>query len=85
MGIACRNRRWRCVGLARAALPFDGMRAFLTTGILGGFTTFSAFSLDAALLIERADWWGAMFYMLGSVVLSVLALLGGLSLVRSFS
>jgi len=61
------------------------MRAFLTTGILGGFTTFSAFSLDAALLIERGDWGAALLYMLGSVVLSVLALFGGLFLVRAFS
>ena len=61
------------------------LRAFLTTGILGGFTTFSAFSLDAALLIERGDWGGALLYMLGSVVLSVLALFGGLFLVRAFS
>lgn len=60
------------------------MRAFLTTGILGGFTTFSAFSLDAALLIERGDWWAALLYMIGSVVLSVAALFGGLSLVRAF-
>jgi CrcB protein len=61
------------------------MRAFLTTGILGGFTTFSAFSLDAALLIERGDWLGAFLYMVGSVALSVLALFGGLSMVRAFS
>ena len=61
------------------------MRAFLTTGILGGFTTFSAFSLDAALLIEHGDWLGAFLYMVGSVALSVLALFGGLSLVRAFS
>lgn len=61
------------------------MRAFLTTGILGGFTTFSAFSLDAALLIERGDWLMAAFYMVGSVALSVLALFGGLALVRGFA
>ena len=61
------------------------MRAFLTTGILGGFTTFSAFSLDAALLIERGDWLGAFLYMVGSVALSVLALFGGLAFVRAFS
>jgi len=58
------------------------MRAFLTTGILGGFTTFSTFSLDAALLIERGDWVGALTYMIGSVVLSVGALFAGLWLVR---
>ena len=58
------------------------MRAFLTTGILGGFTTFSTFSLDSALLIERGDWPGALIYMIGSVVLSVSALFFGLWLVR---
>src|SRR3977135_3282912 len=56
------------------------IRALLTTGILGGFTTFSAFSLDTALLIERGDWTGAALYMIGSVVLSVAALFGGLAL-----
>jgi CrcB protein len=61
------------------------MRAFLTTGILGGFTTFSTFSLDTVLLIERGDWLGAAFYVIGSVVLSVGALFGGLWLVRSFA
>ena len=61
------------------------MRAFLTTGILGGFTTFSTFSLDAALLIERGDWLGAVTYMVGSVLLSLGALFAGLWLVRSFA
>jgi CrcB protein len=61
------------------------LRAFLTTGILGGFTTFSAFSLDAALLIERGDLFSAALYMIGSVALSVLALFGALALVRGFA
>ena len=61
------------------------MRAFLTTGILGGFTTFSTFSLDAALLIERGDWLLAAAYVAGSAVLSIVALFGGLSLIRAFS
>ena len=61
------------------------IRALLTTGILGGFTTFSAFSLDTALLIERGDWVGAGAYMVGSVVLSAGALFAGLFLVRSFA
>ena len=61
------------------------LRAFLTTGILGGFTTFSAFSLDSALLIERGEWVSAGSYMAGSVVLSVGALFVGLWLVRSFA
>jgi CrcB protein len=61
------------------------MRAFLTTGILGGFTTFSTFSLDTALLIERGDWVGAALYIVGSVALSVAALFSGLWLVRSLA
>jgi CrcB protein len=61
------------------------LRAFLTTGVLGGFTTFSAFSLDSALLIERGEWMSAGSYMVGSVVLSVGALFAALWLVRSFA
>ncbi len=59
------------------------MRLFLTTGVLGGFTTFSAFSLDAALLLERHAYWPAAAYMAGSVLLSLLALFAGLSLFRT--
>lgn len=61
------------------------LRAFLTTGILGGFTTFSAFSLDSAVLIERGEWIGAGSYIVGSVVLSIAALFAGIWLVRSFA
>lgn len=61
------------------------MRALLTTGILGGFTTFSTFSLDTVLLIERGDWGLAALYALASVVLSVGALFAGLFLVRGFA
>ncbi len=61
------------------------IRAFLTTGILGGFTTFSAFSLDTALLIERGDWIGSAAYIVASVALSVAALFTGLWLVRAFA
>ena len=59
------------------------LRAFLTTGFLGGFTTFSAFSLDTALMIERGDWGAAALYILASVALSVGALFLGLWLIRS--
>lgn len=55
-------------------------RLFLTTGILGGFTTFSAFSLDAALLVERHSYALAAGYIVGSVGVSVVALFLGLSL-----
>ena len=65
----------------RTGVP-QHMRLFLTTGILGGFTTFSAFSLDAALLMERHAYWSATAYILGSVILSLVALFAGLSLFR---
>jgi CrcB protein len=59
------------------------MRLFLTTGLLGGFTTFSAFSLDAALLVERHSFGLAAGYMVGSVAASVSALFFGLAIFRS--
>ena len=58
------------------------MRLFLTTGILGGFTTFSAFSLDTMLLIERNRYALAAGYAAGSVAFSVAALFIGLALFR---
>ena len=66
----------------RTGVP-QSTRLFLTTGILGGFTTFSAFSLDAALLVERNFYWSAAAYVAGSVVLSLVALFAGLSLFRT--
>ncbi len=59
-------------------------RVFLATGVLGGFTTFSAFSLDFAVLFERRDHLLAVLYLLGSVGLSLLALFAGLHLVRAW-
>jgi CrcB protein len=56
------------------------MRLFLTTGLLGGFTTFSAFSLDAALLIERHRYSMAAGYVVGTVFASLIALFVGLAL-----
>jgi CrcB protein len=60
-------------------------RLFLMTGILGGYTTFSAFSLDTALLYERGEIGLALAYVLGSVVLSIAGLFCGLALVRHFA
>jgi CrcB protein len=57
-------------------------RLFVTTGILGGYTTFSAFSLDAMLLYERGEVLTALVYVVGSVVLSILGLAFGLYAVR---
>ena len=54
------------------------VRTFLTTGILGGFTTFSAFSLDVAVMVERKAVSLAALYIGSSVVLSILALFVGL-------
>lgn len=57
----------------------------LMTGFLGGFTTFSAFSLDAVTLYERGDVGLAMLYVLASVLFSIAALFAGLLIARSFA
>jgi CrcB protein len=76
------------MGLVAGWFAFRGesgqdFRLFLTTGVLGGFTTFSAFSLDAALLWERGQILSAAFYIGGSVVLSVACVFLGLALMRT--
>jgi len=60
-------------------------RLFLTTGILGGFTTFSAFSLDVALLYERGEVTLAAVYILASVLVSLAGVFAGLALIRSMA
>ena len=77
------------MGLLAAALMerFPGswgrLAPFLMTGVLGGFTTFSAFSLDALFLMERGRPLAAAGYVAGSVVLAVAALAGGLAAGRA--
>src|ERR1044072_8644511 len=66
----------------RAGLP-QHVRLFLTTGILGGFTTFSTFSLDAAVLIERHAYGAAAGYVVGSVAAALAGLFFGLAVFRS--
>ena len=66
----------------RAGIP-QHVRLFLTTGILGGFTTFSTFSLDAAVLIERHSFGLAAGYVVGSVAAGLAALFFGLAVFRS--
>jgi CrcB protein len=68
----------------RAGIP-QHWQLFLTTGILGGYTTFSTFSLDVALLYERGEIGLAALYILLSVLLSISGLFGGLALVRSLT
>lgn len=58
------------------------MRAFLVVGILGGFTTFSAFALDAVILFERGELLTSFLYVMASVTLSISALFVGLSITR---
>jgi CrcB protein len=60
-------------------------RLFLLTGILGGFTTFSAFSLDSVALWERGDAGLALVYVAASVILSIAGLMAGLALARAFA
>ncbi|MCI5075954.1 fluoride efflux transporter CrcB [Oricola sp.] len=69
--------------LARRTGASMEVRSFLATGFLGGFTTFSAFSLDFALMWERGDQWHGLIYLIASVVVSICALFAGLALVRA--
>lgn len=76
------------MGVLAGALSLRGgadqekWRLLLGVGVLGGFTTFSAYSLEVALMIERRAYGQAAVYSLGSVVLSILALFAGLILMR---
>jgi CrcB protein len=75
------------MGLIAGWFAFRGqagqtLRLFLTTGILGGYTTFSAFSLDAALLWERGQVWSTVFYVVTSVLLSLVGVFLGLAIIR---
>ncbi len=62
----------------------DGLRLFLMTGILGGFTTFSAFSLDAYALWARGEGAVAVLYVIGSVLLGLVGLGAGMLVGRSW-
>ena len=66
----------------RTSLP-SSARLFLVTGVLGGFTTFSAFSLEVGLLYERGQLGAAMLYAISSVVCAVGAMFLGMHVVRN--
>ena len=68
----------------RGGIP-QHWQLFLTTGILGGYTTFSTFSLDTALLYERGEFGLAAVYVLLSMALSIGGLFAGMALVRNFA
>jgi len=69
--------------IARGAAGENAASLFLITGLLGGFTTFSAFSLDALLLWQRGDGVAAAGYMVASVVLAVGAAMAGFAIARA--
>ena len=64
--------------------PTQEIRTFLTVGMMGAFTTFSAFSLEVVLMIERAQWILAGTYIIASVVLCIDALLLSIIGMRAF-
>lgn len=59
------------------------LRTFVATGILGGFTTFSAFSLEFATLFERGETVASALYVIASVVLTLVAIFAGLAITRA--
>jgi len=78
------------LGLLAGYFAFKGdasqhLRLLLTTGVLGGYTTFSAFSLDVALLYDRGEMVLAAGYVLVSVGLAIGGLFAGLALARHFA
>lgn len=60
----------------------ESIRLFAAVGLLGGFTTFSSYSLEAVMMVERRDYALAAAYVVGSVVLAVVALFIGLAIAR---
>ena len=68
-----------------SATDWANARLLLMTGILGGFTTFSAFSLDTLVLWERGDMLPLAFYVLGSVMISIVALFLGYGLTKGIA
>ncbi|WP_454886482.1 fluoride efflux transporter CrcB [Sphingomonas oryzagri] len=70
-------------GLARLTPPSsESWRLLVGVGLLGGYTTFSTFSLEATNMIERGDWGSAILYVTSSAVLAIVMLFAGLWLSR---
>lgn len=68
--------------LAARSSGDEALRYLLGVGMLGGYTTFSAFSLETANMLQRGDYGVALLYILASVIGSVAALFGGLQIAR---
>ena len=68
--------------MALAWSPSEHLRAFLTVGLLGALTTFSTFSMEVVLMLERGDWFNAMLYILVSVVLCIGAMIAAMALMK---
>lgn len=68
--------------LAARSSGDDALRYLLGVGVLGGYTTFSAFSLETATMLQRGDYGVALAYALASVAGSILALFAGLQIAR---
>ena len=73
------------IGICAALLERDALRLLLITGVLGGFTTFSAYSLQTFAMLQKGALAPALGYALGSVAACLLACWGGWTLARAFS
>jgi CrcB protein len=72
-------------GLASTSAIAPSARLFLATGVLGGYTTFSAFGLEAQALLADQRWGAACAYAFGQVILGVLGVYAGLAIARRFA
>ncbi len=63
----------------------ETMRLFVIVGVLGGFTTFSAYALDSVIMLQKGDYLPAVAYIGGTVIFSILATALGLSIARIFA
>lgn len=76
MGVLAEWLAWRDTGIDAS------VKLFITAGLLGGFTTFSAYALDAVTLWQRGEAFTAAAYVAGSVILSIAGLFAGMALMR---